>query len=161
VTLAIRLATEADWPAIWPFFERIVRAADTYCYAPDLPADAARSDWFDGCEVWVVESGAEVLGTYHLSPNKGGPGAHVANGSYMVSEASRGLGVGRAMVEHSIARAAEIGYRAIQFNAVVDTNIHAIRLYTELGFTTIGRVPEGFDHPSAGLVDLLIMYRKL
>lgn len=161
MTLAIRLATEADWPAIWPFFEQIVRAADTYCYAPDLTVDAACADWFDGCEVWVVESVDEILGTYHLSPNKGGPGAHVANASYMVSEASRGLGAGRAMVEHSIVRAAEIGYRAIQFNAVVDTNVHAIRLYTELGFTTIGRVPEGFDHPSAGLVDLLIMYRKL
>lgn len=161
--LAFRAASVEDWPLIWPFFSEIVRAADTYCCDPNVTSEAARDDWFHNAEVWLcadVTTGV-VLGSYHLAPNKEGPGAHIANGSYMVAEASRGRGVGRAMVEHSLARAAELGYRGMQFNAVVATNVHAIALYEQLGFTTVGRVPGAFLHPREGYVDLLIMFRAV
>ena len=102
-----------------------------------------------------------ALGTYHLAPNQAGPGAHVANASYMVPAAARGRGVGREMVEHSLVRAREAGYLGMQFNAVAETNTGAIGLYERLGFQTVGVVPRAFRHPSAGLVGLHVMYRDL
>jgi ribosomal protein S18 acetylase RimI-like enzyme len=79
----------------------------------------------------------------------------------MVSADARGMGVGRAMCEFVIARARAQGYHAMQFNAVVSTNVHAIALYRQLGFITVGTVPEAFDHARLGRVGLDIMYREL
>src|SRR5438034_3571465 len=110
--LQFRPAAESDWPAIWPLWHEIVAAGDTYCYNPATDSDTARQMWLPSGndETWVVSVSDEVLGSYHLSPNQAGPGAHVANASYMVSSQARGHGVGRAMVEHSITRASELSY---------------------------------------------------
>jgi L-amino acid N-acyltransferase YncA len=161
--LQFRPATESDWPAIWPFWHEIVAAGDTYCYDPATDSDTARQLWLPSGkdETWLVSLSDEALGSYHLSPNQAGPGAHVANASYMVSTRARGRGAGRAMVEHSIMRASELRYRGIQFNAVAATNVYAIKLYHDLGFATVGTIPGGFRHPQQGFVDLLIMYRGL
>jgi L-amino acid N-acyltransferase YncA len=158
-----RPATEADWPSIWPFWHEIVATGDTYGYEPTTDSDTARSMRLPSGadETWLASMGGTVLGSYHLSPNQSGPGAHIANASYMVSSAAQGKGVGRAMVEHSIERATEVGYRGIQFNAVAATNVYAIKLYHDLGFATVGTIPGGFHHPAQGFVDLLIMYRGL
>ena len=161
--LVVERATDADWPRLWPIWHEVVAAGDTYCYEPATPSEVARADWLDPLpsECWLARLGDEVLGMYHLSPNQAGPGSHVVNGSYMVAAAARGSGVGRAMVEHSLRRAREAGYLAMQFNAVVETNAGAIHLYEDLGFVRIGRVPRAFRHPARGLVDLVIMYRDL
>lgn len=161
--LRIRHATPVDWPSIWPFWRDIVAAEDTYVYPTDLDSDGARDLWFGEppTEVWVAEADDGIVGSYHLGPNHSGPGAHIANVSYMVDARARGGGVGRQMVEHSIARAGEAGFRGIQFNAVAATNIYAVALYERLGFSVIGRIPGGFLHPEQGYVDLLIMYRSL
>jgi L-amino acid N-acyltransferase YncA len=161
--LAFRPATGADWPAIWPIWHDIVAAGDTYTYDPATGSEQAQQMWLPSGkdETWLVELDGAPVGTYHLSPNQSGPGAHVANASYMVGSAARGHGVGRAMVEHSLVRAAESGYRGIQFNAVASSNVYAVKLYHDLGFATIGTVPGGFRHPEQGFVDLLIMYRSL
>jgi L-amino acid N-acyltransferase YncA len=161
--LLIRPATLSDWDGIWPFYSEIVRAGDTYCYDPATSYDEGRRGWLAPApdETWVAETGGRIVGSYHIGPNKAGPGAHVANGSYMVAAETRGTGVGRALVEHSLWRAREAGFRGIQFNAVAATNVYAVKLYEQLGFDTIGRVPDGFHHPVEGFVDLLIMYRAL
>jgi GNAT superfamily N-acetyltransferase len=176
-SLEFRPATRADWPLIWPFWHQIVAAADTYCYDPAMGFDDGRQLWFatPPDQVWLVtadsapaagsDSGsaaeATVSGSYRLGPNKAGPGAHIGSASYMVSEAARGRGIGRAMVLHCLDQARAAGYRGIQFNAVAASNLPAIRLYRELGFSVIGTVPGGFAHPQLGLVDLLIMFHEL
>ena len=162
-TVCIRTATEADWPHIWPFWHEIVSAGDTYAYEPSTGYDQAQAMWLGQSpeETWVALLADHVVGSYHIGPNHAGPGAHIANVSYMVDASTRGHGVGRAMVEHSIGRATEAGYRGIQFNAVAATNVYAIKLYEALGFETIARVPGGFRHPQDGFVDLLIMFRSL
>jgi hypothetical protein len=45
-------------------------------------------------------------------------------------------GVGGALAHRVLEVAAEDGYAAMQFNAVVETNEHAIRLWESLGSTT-------------------------
>ena len=162
-TLDIRPATDDDWPRIWPIWHQVVAAGDTFAYDPETTSDDARSMWLAPPpeETWLAADGDDVVGIYHLGPNHGGPGAHIANASYMVGAAVRGRGVGRMLVEHSVRRAREAGYLGIKFNAVAATNVYAIKLYHDLGFTTIGTVPQGFRHPTEGLVDLHMMYRAV
>ncbi|MDQ1741126.1 MAG: hypothetical protein QOE53_2778 [Pseudonocardiales bacterium] len=156
----------SDWPLIWPFWRQIVAAGDTYCYDPAMGYEAGRQLWFGSPpdQVWLAGDGPEpagTLGSYRLGPNKAGPGSHIGTASYMVSEAARGRGVGRAMVLHSLEQAGAAGYRGLQFNAVAASNGYAITLYLDLGFTVIGTVPGGFCHPEQGFVDLLIMFHEL
>jgi GNAT superfamily N-acetyltransferase len=94
-----------------------------------------------------------------MYPNRGGPGSHVASASFMVNPERSGLGVGRALGEDMIAWAKAGGFRAIQFNAVVESNAGAVALWRSLGFEVIGTVPAAFAHPSLGDVGLHVMHR--
>jgi hypothetical protein len=49
----------------------------------------------------------------------------------------------------------------MQFNAVVETNTSAVRLWQSLGFEILTTVPEAFDHPGHGFVGLHVMYLRL
>jgi L-amino acid N-acyltransferase YncA len=160
----IRDATAADWPAIWPFLHRIVAAGDTFTWDVDTPEDVARATWLHlnspGRAFVAVDNGA-VVGTAEIHPNQPGPGSHVANAGFMVDPQHAGRGIGRALAEHVLDRATADGYRAMQFNAVVETNVNAVALWRSLGFEIVGTVPEAFKHPTAGYVGLHVMHRRL
>jgi len=79
----------------------------------------------------------------------------------MVKDGMHGRGIATAMCEHSLAEARRMGYLAMQFNAVVSTNERAKRIWERMGFSVVGRVPQGFRHQEHGLVDILIMHRFL
>lgn len=164
-TMLIREATDEDWPAIWPFFHGIVAAGDTFTYPTDLGEHDARDWWLlpppNRTAVAVDDDGRTVLGTAKMNANHLGNGAHIASASYMVDPAHTGRGVGRALCEYSLEWARTAGFRAMQFNAVVETNTHAVKLYESLGFTVLGTLPEGFRHPVHGYVGLHIMHRAL
>jgi GNAT superfamily N-acetyltransferase len=161
----IRTATEDDWPAIWPFWREIVEAGETYAYPLGATSEAARGWWFDGSHVVVAtEAGqgdGKVLGSAKMGPNRPGRGAHVGTASFMVDPAARGRGVGRRLGEHMIAWHREQGFAGIQFNAVVETNTAAVRLWQDLGFEVVGTVPRAFETPSQGRVGLHVMYLDL
>jgi GNAT superfamily N-acetyltransferase len=162
--MVVRTATEADWARIWPFFAAIVAAGETYAYPTDLTIDTARSLWMaspPGRTVVAVDGGGTVLGSAKMGPNRPGRGAHVATASFMVDPAGQGRGVGRALGEEMLSWARSAGYRAVQFNAVVETNTTAVRLWRALGFEILATVPEAFDHPRYGYVGLHIMYCRL
>jgi L-amino acid N-acyltransferase YncA len=158
----IREATSDDWDGIWSFLRQIVAAGETYAYDPHMSEDEARRLWMVGpparTVVAVGEDGA-ILGTANMYANRPGPGAHVASASFMVDPARGGRGVGRALGEHMLEWAREEGFRAVQFNAVVETNEHAVALWRSLGFRVIGTVPEAFHHPAHGYVGLHVMHR--
>jgi L-amino acid N-acyltransferase YncA len=160
----IRDAVAADWPAIWPFFEAIVTARETFAYDPEIREPAARELWMVGppgrTAVAVDEDGG-VLGSSNMYANRPGPGSHVASASFMVDAAARGRGVGRALGQDFLDWACGQGYRAAQFNAVVETNTAAIALWRSLGFQVVGTVPDAFRHPQAGYVGLHVMHRRL
>lgn len=161
--LEIRRAAAGDWPGMWPIVHEVIVAGDTYGYDPATDEATARGLWLapPPMRTWVGAAGPTVLGAYKLGPNHGGPGAHIANASYLVAAPARGQGIGRRLVEHCLDQARAAGYLGLQFNAVAASNIYAIKLYQDLGFETIGRVPAGFRHPEQGFVDLLIMYHPL
>ncbi|CAM3771982.1 GNAT family N-acetyltransferase [Isoptericola cucumis] len=163
-TLTVRPATDADWPHLWPIVEAVVREGETYVYPLDLTSDQAREVWMErppGRTVVAEAGDGTLLGTAKMGPNRPGHGDHVGTASFMVSPAARGKGVGRALGEHVVAWHREQGYRGIQFNAVVESNTSAVRLWRSLGFEIVGTVPGAFRSPAHGYVGLHVMYLAL
>lgn len=160
---AVRNATADDWPAIWPFLREICAAGETFTYPREPSEEFARELWMVGPpgRTVVAVDGDTVLGTANMYANKMGPGAHVATASFMVDPRHGGRGAGRALGEDALAWARAQGYRAMQFNAVVETNTRAVELWRSLGFEIVGTVPESFEHPTHGYVGLHVMYRRL
>ena len=161
--MTIREATLDDWAQIWPFWHEIVDAGETYAYPLDLTSDEARDLWLmrpPGRTVVLVDDD-DVLGSATMGPNRPGRGSHIGTGSFMVSSAARGRGVGRSLGEYVVQWHRDQGYRGIQFNAVVETNTAAVRLWQRLGFEIVGTVPEAFHHPTEGFVALHVMHLTL
>ena len=159
----IRPATEDDWPALWPVFRDTVAAGETYAYAEDLSSEEAGALWLEqppGLTV-VLEEGGELLGTAKMGPNRPGRGDHVGTASFMVAPAARGRGVGRRLAAYVVDWHRQHGFRGIQFNAVVETNTAAVRLWQSLGFTIVGTVPGAFRSASHGYVGLHVMHLDL
>jgi L-amino acid N-acyltransferase YncA len=160
----IRDARDDDWSAIWPFLHQIVAAGETYTWDRDVTRDQARELWMlnpPGRTVVAVDRDGTVVGSAKMNPNHMGPAAHIASASFMVDPAHAGRGIGRTLGEHVLDWARAQGYRAMQFNAVVETNTPAVALWKSLGFEVLGTLPEGFAHPVQGYVGLHIMYRRL
>lgn len=157
--MTIREATEEDWDNIWPIFHEVVAKGDTYAYHPDTKKQEAYFIWMKRVKkTFVYEENSQILGTYFITTNYT---RHVCNCGYMVSSAARGKGLATKMCEHSQDIARSMGYKAMQYNFVISTNIGAVRLWKKLGFETVGRVPKAFKHPREGFVDALIMYKWL
>jgi ribosomal protein S18 acetylase RimI-like enzyme len=162
VNVNIRRAAAADWSRIWHVLEPVIRAGETYALPQTWHEDEVRTYWFQtGNEVFVAEAAGKVIGTYYLRANALGSGSHVANCGYATAAEARGQGVARAMCLHSQAHAKARGFHAMQFNFVVASNTAAIRLWRELGFAEVGRLPATFRHPQLGLVDALVMHKVL
>ena len=151
-----------DEDAIWAILEPVIRAGETYPLPRDMGRQTALAYWFSpGHEVFVAEDNGEVMGTYFLKANQKGGGAHVANCGYITAPHATGRGVARAMCAHSLDRARQRGFRAVQFNFVVSTNERAVRLWQSFGFEIVGRLQQAFEHPSKGFVDAYVMFRDL
>jgi L-amino acid N-acyltransferase YncA len=159
----VREALPADWEGIWPFFREIVSAGETYAYDPEMDEAAAEAMWMVGppAVTIVATEGDRVIGTANAYANRDGPGAHVASASFMVDPAHASRGAGRALGEWVIDWATRQGFRAIQFNAVVETNERAIGLWRSLGFEVIGTVPDAFRLPDGRYVGLHVMHLAL
>ena len=95
------------------------------------------------CGVAETDTG-EIAGLYILHPNNVGRCGHICNASYAVSSAVRGQHIGEKLVKDCLAKAKELGFRVLQFNAVVESNMHARHLYERLGFVQLGTIPGGF-----------------
>lgn len=162
--MRIRDATPDDWPASWRFMRGIVAAGETFGWDTGTSEAQARTMWMHdapGRTVVAVDEEGSVLGTAETHPNHGGPGAHVANAGFMVDPARAGQGLGQALGEHVVAQARADGYRAMQFNAVAESNTRAVALWRSLGFTVLATVPEAFLSPTKGYVGLHVMYLRL
>jgi GNAT superfamily N-acetyltransferase len=161
-SIQIRASAASDADDIWLILEPVFRAGETY----PIPRDISRADalayWHAmGHEVFVAEADGRTVGTYFLRANNRGGGSHVANCGYVVATRSTGRGVARAMCAHSLDRARERGFTAMQFNFVIASNVRAVQLWKSCGFAIVGTLPQAFAHPTLGLVDANVMYRKL
>ena len=160
--LVFRAASADDADALWAILEPVVRDGTTYPVDPGASREAVFAYWFAPDKaVYVALDGERVVGSYYLKPNSTGPAAHVANAGYMVLPAARRQGVARAMALDSFARARDAGFRAMQFNLVVASNLGAIALWRSVGMAEVGRLAQAFRLPSGDYVDALVMYRML
>jgi len=140
----------------------LVENGDTYVFAPETTDDELSAYWLSPVgRTFVAVLDGETVGCYLLRANYPGRGRHVANAAYSVARRLTRRGIGRAMVEHSLALARELGFQAMQFNLVVSTNEAAVTLWRALGFRIVGTLPKVFDHPTRGLVDAYVMHRYL
>jgi len=161
--LIIRPSTKDDLNDLWDIFRPILERRDAYIYDIEkMDLNRFEQYWFHPDRVgFVAEIGGEVVGGYTVRPNFVDLASHIANASYIVSPNHQGKGIGRALGEHSIEKAKELGYRGMQFNLVVSTNTPAVKLWKSLGFEIIATVPGGFRHHEKGFIDHYIMFRSL
>lgn len=104
---------------------------------------------------------AEVVGMYILHPNSVGRCGHICNASYAVRSDMRGKHIGELLVTDCLKKAKELGYKILQFNAVVATNTSALELYKKLGFVQLGVIPGGFLMKDGHYEDIIVHYHTL
>ena len=103
----------------------------------------------------------KILGLYILHPNNVGRCGHIANASYAVASQFRGNKIGEALVTHCLDQAKELGFKIMQFNAVVANNQRALKLYKKLGFVLLGTIPKGFMLKDGRFEDITVHYKVL
>ena len=147
---------------MWAIFQAVVATGDTLPFSCTTSDEFFRAQWLgDSGQSFVAFVGTTLAGMYKLGANLPGLGSHVASATYLVNPESQGKGIGRALVQHSLAQAQRLGFSAMQFNYVVATNKAAVCLYEKLGFSIVGTVPKAFRHQHLGLVDAHVMHRFL
>lgn len=113
------------------------------------------------CGVAEDESSGDICGLYILHPNNVGRCGHICNASYAVDESMRGKHIGEQLVLHCVQQAAREGFRVLQFNAVVKTNVHARHLYERCGFKQLGTIPGGFRMKDGHYEDICPYYIEI
>lgn len=109
----------------------------------------------------VAEEDGIIYGLYILHPNNIGRCGHICNASYAVSSDSRGRHIGEQLVKDCLQKGKELGFKIIQFNAVVESNIHARHLYERLGFIQLGTIPGGFRMKDGHYENICPYYMEL
>ncbi len=109
----------------------------------------------------VAEEDGKVLGLYILHPNNIGRCGHICNASYAVASEARGRHIGEKLVTDCLKKGRELGFRVLQFNAVVESNIHARHLYERLGFIQLGTIPGGFRMKDGHYENICPYYHEL
>lgn len=145
-SIYVRPCREADIESMVTIWNEVVEEGIAFPQEDFLTIDTGR-EFFAAqshCAVAVRESDDAIVGMYILHPNNIGRCGHIANTSYAVRSSVRGLHIGEKLVGDSIAMAAKLGFRVLQFNAVVATNIHARHLYERMGLKQLGTIPGGF-----------------
>jgi len=103
----------------------------------------------------------EIVGLYILHPNNVGRCGHICNASYAVKAGKRGMGIGEALVTHCMETGKKLGFKILQFNAVVANNHSALHLYEKLGFVRLGTIPGGFLMKDGTYQDIVPHYHLL
>jgi ribosomal protein S18 acetylase RimI-like enzyme len=158
--VAVRAYRPEDLPEMVRIWNRVVE--DGIAFPQENPLTVPEASAFFAAQSFagVALGEGRLFGLYILHPNNVGRCGHIANCSYAVDGAARGLGIGEKLVLHSLETAREMGFRIMQFNAVVKTNLGALCLYEKLGFTRLGVIPGGFRMDD-GYEDIVPMYRIL
>jgi len=163
MNLAIRKYNENDLPQMIQIWNEIVEEGIAFPQEELLTIESGReffaSQTYTG--VAVDSETDRIHGLYILHPNNIGRCGHICNASYAVAADSRGLHIGEKLVKDCMAQGKMHGFKVLQFNAVVATNIHARHLYERLGFVQLGTIPGGFRMKDGRYEDICPYYREL
>ena len=159
--LTIEPFSRADLVALAEIWNEVVEDGMAFPQNEPLTDETAWEFFSRQDFVGVAKLDGAPVGLYILHPNNVGRCGHHANASYAVRSGLRGKHIGEALVKHSLAKAKELGYRLLVFNAIVDGNLPAICLYEKLGFHRVGRIPGGFLLKTGVYQDTFIYYHTL
>ena len=156
----IREAEESDLEAMWGVYAAVANSSQPLPFADEINRDQFYAQWFGPSLICgVAEEAPHLLGIYKLSAMPGE--ANVATGCYLVRPEVQNRGVGRALVQNSIARAQDADFEEIQIQFVPSTQKNFLVLLEELGFEVIKTLPDAYRHPEQGLVDAYVFQRFL
>lgn len=159
--MTIRKYTENDLPAMISIWNAIVEDGIAFPQE-DLLSEKTGAEFFDAqTYCGIAEENGTVYGLYILHPNNVGRCGHICNASYAVSSESRGKHIGELLVKDCLVQAKKCGYGVLQFNAVVESNIHARHLYERLGFVQLGTIPKGFRMKDGHFENICPYYHEL
>ncbi len=142
--MQIRAYLPEDLPAMTAIWNEIVEDGIAFPQEECLDDQSGAAFFAGQTYTAVADDDGRIVGLYILHPNNVGRCGHIANASYAVSSAFRGKHIGSLLVQDCIRQAGLHGFRILQFNAVVESNIHARHLYERLGFRQLGTIPQGF-----------------
>ena len=161
--ITIREYQPTDAAQAMDIWNEVVREGVAFPQLDELTGPTAH-DFFSSQSYTGVAADSEtgeLVGLYILHPNNVGRCGHICNTSYAVRSAWRGQHIGEQLVKHSLVMGDRLGFRILQFNAVVAANIHALHLYERLGFTRLGRIPKGFLMKDGHYEDIILLYIPL
>lgn len=159
--MMIRAYTDADLPAMIAIWNEVVEAGNAFPQEDPLDPESGAAFFAQQTYTGVAERGGKICGLYILHPNNVGRCGHICNASYAVSGSCRGEHIGEQLVLDCLKQAKAHGFRVLQFNAVVESNIHARHLYERLGFTQLGTIKGGFRMPDGEYVNICPYYREV
>lgn len=142
--MIIRAFEEKDIPAMISIWNEIVEEGIAFPQEDTLNEDTGKAFFESQSYTGVAEDNGRIVGLYILHPNNVGRCGHICNASYAVDSKVRGLHIGEKLVLDCMEQGAKLGYKVLQFNAVVESNTHARHLYERLGFVQLGTIPGGF-----------------
>ena len=159
--MKIRASTEKDIPEMIRIWNQVVEEGVAFPQEDCLTGQTGPEFFAAQDYCGVAEEDGRILGLYILHPNSIGRVGHIANASYAVDAACRGSHIGEKLVADCLAQAKGLGYRLMQFNAVVENNVHARHLYERLGFVYVGTIPKGFRMKDGSFQNICLYYHTL
>lgn len=161
--MMIRAYEEKDLESMIQIWNEVVEEGIAFPQE-DLLDSTTGADFF-GAQTYTAvaedENSREILGLYILHPNNVGRCGHICNASYAVRSNCRGQHIGELLVLDCLEQGKKHGFSVLQFNAVVETNIHARHLYERLGFSPVGTIPGGFRMKNRHFENIWIYYHTL
>lgn len=142
--MVIRRYESKDLPAMIDIWNEVVEDGIAFPQEDLLDSKTGEAFFASQSHCGIADNDGTVVGLYILHPNNVGRCGHICNASYAVSSSFRGKHVGEKLVKDCLENAKLLGFRIMQFNAVVESNIHARHLYERLGFVQLGTIPKGF-----------------
>lgn len=156
--MEIRKFEKQDVPALMKIWNDVVEEGQAFPQEETLTVQTAEEFFSSQSFTAAAVDNGEVVGMYILHPNNVGRCGHIANASYAVRTDIRGRQVGRRLVTHCLEKCRELGFRVLQFNAVVADNAPALALYKSLGFVKLGVIPGGFRKKDGSYADIIPHY---
>lgn len=161
VIMQIRKYTENDIEAMIQIWNEVVEEGIAFPQEEGLDKESGSAFFAAQSYCGVMEDQDAIVGLYILHPNNVGRCSHIANASFAVSSKCRGKHIGEKLVLDCLKQAKDIGFGVLQFNAVVESNVHARHLYERLGFQQLGIVPNGFRMKDGTFENICLCYHEL
>ena len=157
----IRQYNQNDLPDMIKIWNEVIEEGVAFPWEENLDMESGDAFFASQSYTGVAEADGKIVGLYILHPNNIGRCGHICNASYAVTSEMRGQHFGEQLVLDSLKMGKELGFRVLQFNAVVESNIHARHLYDRLGFRQLGAIPGGFRMKDGHYENIFPYYYEL